>query len=52
MQRTGRTCWKSSIPAVSVVFVEDIHLLQENVSTLIKTTILEDNQVLVKTSFF
>lgn len=52
MQRIGHAGRKSSIPAVSVVFVEDIHLLPEDVSTLTETTILENNQVLVKTSPF
>lgn len=52
MQRIGRAGRKFSILAVSMVFVEDIHLLPEDVSTLTETTILENNQVLVKTNLF
>lgn len=52
MQRIGRAGQKSSIPAVSLMFIEGIHLLPEDVSTLTETTILENNQVLVKTSLF
>ena len=52
MQRIGRAGHKASIPAISMLFVEDIHLLLENVSTLTKTTTSKDDKILVKTSLF
>lgn len=52
IQKIGRTSQKSSIFVVSVVFVEDIYFLSEDVSTLTETTILENNQMLIKTSLF
>lgn len=52
MQRTGCTGRKASIPAISVLFIEDIYLLPENVSTFIETTTSKDEEILVKTSLF
>ena len=52
MQRIGRAGRKASIPAISVLFVKDIHLLPENVSTLTETTTSKDDKILVKTSLF
>lgn len=52
MQKTGCTGRKASIPAISVLFIEDIYLLPENVSTLTETTTSKDDEILVKTSLF
>ena len=52
MQRIGRAGHKASIPAISVLFLEDIHLLPENVSTFTETTSSKGNEILVKTSPF
>lgn len=52
MQRFGHTSCKASIPIISILFVENVYLLLENISTLIKTTISKDNEILVKTSLF
>ena len=52
MQKIGHADRKASILAISVLFVEDIHLLSENVSTFTETTTLKDDEILVKTSLF
>lgn len=52
MQKIGRAGCKASIFAISVLFVDNIHLLSENVLIFIETTTLKDDEILVKTSFF
>lgn len=52
MQRIGCASCKASIFAISMLFVEDIYLLPENVSTLTKTITSKDDGILVKTSLF
>lgn len=52
MQRIGRASRKASIPAISVLFVEDIHLLPINLSTFTEIIISKNDKILVKTSFF
>lgn len=52
IQRISHDSWKASIPVIFILFLEDIHLLLENILTLMEITSLEDNEVLVKTSCF
>lgn len=52
MQRFGYASYKASISAISILFIKNVYLLPENVSTLIEITISKNNQVMVKTSLF
>ena len=52
MQRISPAVRKASILVIFVLFIKDIHLLPENVSTLTKTITSKDNEILVKTSLF
>lgn len=52
MQRFGHASYKASISVISILFIKNVYLLPENVSTLIEITISKNNQVMVKTSPF
>lgn len=52
MQKIGCAGRKASIFAIFVLFIENIYLLPENISTLKETTTLKDNEIFVKTSPF
>lgn len=43
MQKIGYISYKGSISAIYVLFVENIYFLPKNISTLIETTISEEN---------
>lgn len=52
MQKIGYASHKINIPAISVFFIENIHLLLKNILTFIETTTLKKKEILIKTSFF
>lgn len=51
LQQISYNNCKASIPIIFVLFVKNIYLLLENISTLMEKTILKDNEILIKTSF-
>lgn len=52
MQKIGYIGRKINIPTISMLFVENIYLLPENVSTFKGTIISKNDEILIKTSYF
>lgn len=52
IERFGHADCKSSIFTIFILFVENIYLLPEKLSTFTKTTISRHNKTMVKTSPF
>lgn len=52
IERIGCASCKASISAIFMLFIENIHLLLENISIFTKTITIKENKVLVKTRLF